>query len=176
VHVGVVVVGVAFAAASSYVSSDEFRLQPGESASLAGRTVTYLGMNPPAETAQKTVFSARVRVDGGQVYEPALNRFPNATQTIGTPSVRTGLDEDVYLTLVASPEQPGDPAVIGVIIQPLVSWLWIGGGLMALGTLLAGWPGQKRRRPADAASEPTGSEETEIEAEAPERAPAPAVV
>ncbi len=148
VHVGVVLVAVAFAAASSYVASDEVRLAPGESATLAGHTVTYLGMNEPNRTSQKTVFSARVRIDGGQVYEPALNQFPNATQTIGTPSVRTGLTEDVYLTLVAGPEQPGDPAVIGVIVQPLVAWLWIGGAVMALGTILAAWPGERRRREA----------------------------
>ncbi len=154
VHLGVVVVAVAFAAASSYASSDELRLEPGQSGTVAGHTVTYLGMNPPADDGQKTTFAARVQVDGDQVYEPALNRFPNATQTIGTPSVRTGVREDVYLTLVATPEQPGDPAVIGVIIQPLVVWLWIGGGVMALGTVLAAWPGERRRRPTQPVSEP----------------------
>ncbi|MDP9419746.1 MAG: heme lyase CcmF/NrfE family subunit, partial [Actinomycetota bacterium] len=154
VHLGVVLVAVAFAAASSYASSDELRLEPGRSGTVAGHTVTYLGMNPPADDGQKTTFAARVQVDGDQVYEPALNRFPNATQTIGTPSVRTGVREDVYLTLVAAPEQPGDPAVIGVIIQPLVVWLWIGGGVMALGTVLAAWPGERRRRPIQPASEP----------------------
>ncbi len=148
VHLGVVAVAVAFAAASSYAASDEVRLAPGESATLAGHTVTYLGMNEPVRSSQKTVFSARVAIDGGQVYEPALNQFPNATQTIGTPSVRTGLTEDVYLTLVARPDQADDPAVIGVIVQPMVVWLWIGGGLMALGTVLAAWPGERRRRPA----------------------------
>ncbi|MDQ3304378.1 MAG: heme lyase CcmF/NrfE family subunit [Actinomycetota bacterium] len=146
VHLGVVMVAVAFAAASSYDASTEARLAPGESITLAGHTATYLGMNEPVDDGQKEVFAARVRIDGGQVYEPALNRFPNATQTIGTPSVRTGFTEDVYLTLVAVPEQPGDPAIIGVIVQPLVVWLWIGGGVMALGTVLAVWPGERRRR------------------------------
>ncbi len=171
VHLGVVLVAVAFAAASAYLASEEVRLAPGESATVAGHTVTYQGMNAPAETAQKTVFSARVQVDGGAVYEPALNRFPNATQTIGTPSVRAGLTEDVYLTLVATPEEPGDPAVIGVLVQPLVTWLWIGGGVMALGTLLALWPAERRRR-VPVPPPATPAEEGEVG----EEAPAPAVV
>jgi cytochrome c-type biogenesis protein CcmF len=155
VHLGVVLGAVAFAAASSYATSKEVRLAEGQSATVAGHRVTYLGMNPPVESGNKTVSSARVRIDGGQVYEPALNRFPNATQTLGTPSVRTGLTEDVYLTLVVAPEDAADSAVIGVIIQPLVAWLWIGGGVMALGTLLAAWPGERRRRPTDPASQVT---------------------
>ncbi|HWH35027.1 MAG TPA: cytochrome c-type biogenesis CcmF C-terminal domain-containing protein, partial [Acidimicrobiales bacterium] len=59
VHVGVVVLAVAFAAASSYASNGEFRLRPGESATLAGHTITYEGMNEPARSGQKTTFSAR---------------------------------------------------------------------------------------------------------------------
>ncbi|MBW3548968.1 MAG: heme lyase CcmF/NrfE family subunit [Actinobacteria bacterium] len=180
VHLGVVLVAVAFAAASAYLTGEEVRLAPGQSATVAGHTVTYQGMNPPAETPQKTVFSARVQVDGGVVYEPALNRFPNATQTIGTPSVRTSLTDDVYLTLVAMPEEPGDPALIGVLVQPLVAWLWIGGGVMALGTLLALWPGERRRRvpapsPAPAEERRAGGDAGEA-GEAGEDTPAPAVV
>ena len=167
VHVGVVLVAVAFAAASSYATSDQFRLAPGESATLAGRTVTYEGMNEPVASGQKTVHSARVRVDGAQVYEPALSTFPNASQTIGTPSVRTGLDEDLYLTLVAVAESPDDPAVIGVIVQPLVAWLWIGGGVMALGTLLAAWPGERRRRLAEPATEAVPDDDDEVRTEVP---------
>jgi cytochrome c-type biogenesis protein CcmF len=45
----------------------------------------------------------------------------------------------------------GGDAVIGVRLQPLVSWLWIGGGIMALGTVLAAAPG-RRRRPTDPVS------------------------
>jgi hypothetical protein len=45
--------------------------------------------------------------------------------------------------------------VLGVIIEPLVSWLWVGGGIMGFGTLLAAWPTPRRR--TDDRSEPAGS-------------------
>jgi cytochrome c-type biogenesis protein CcmF len=150
VHVGVVLVAVGLAASSSYLSARELRLAEGESASLAGHTITYLGVTEE-QLDRKVRLSAQVRVDGGQVYEPALSRFEATGQTIGTPSVRTGLDRDVYLTLVQAPETEGGAAVIGLIVQPLVTWMWIGAGIMGLGTLLAAWPGDRRRRPAEPA-------------------------
>ena len=146
VHVGVVVVAVAFTAASSYTTSATFTLAEGDTASIAGHTVTYEGMNPDDVNPQRTRVGARVRVDGGQVYEPALNQFPNATQTIGTPSVRVSAVDDVYLTLVSAPARDGGPIALGVIIEPLASWLWVGGGIMGFGTLLAAWPSPRKRR------------------------------
>jgi cytochrome c-type biogenesis protein CcmF len=144
VHLGVVLVAVAFAASQSYGHAAEFRLRPGESARLAGHTVTYLGIHTEAHP-NRTSRVARVRVDGGRIYEPAISEFPFASQGIGTPSVRTGWRADVYLTLVTAPRDPRGAAVIGVFVQPMVLWLWVGGGLMGVGTALAAFPGRRRR-------------------------------
>jgi len=157
VHLGVVLIAVAFAASSSYSHRAEFRLRPGESAELAGHTVTYVGSRT-ARYDNRTAVEADVRIDGGQVYRPALSTFPFATQAIGTPSVRTSLTEDVYLTLVVAPRTPEAAAVVGVIVRPLVVWLWVGGALMALGTLMAAVPG-RRRRPTEPASAPVPERE-----------------
>jgi hypothetical protein len=42
---------------------------------------------------------------------------------------------------------------VRVLIMPLAIWLWIGGGLMGVGTILAAFPG-RRRRPTDPSSAP----------------------
>jgi cytochrome c-type biogenesis protein CcmF len=152
VHVGVVLIAVALAASSSYDERAEVRLTEGESAGLEGYTFTYLGADRTTSD-QKTTFSVDVRVEqGGRdlgVYSPSISTFPNATQGIGTPSVRTGLLEDVYLTLVSSPNADGR-VTLAVALNPLVVWLWIGGAVMALGTLVALAPTIRhvRRRPA----------------------------
>jgi cytochrome c-type biogenesis protein CcmF len=41
-----------------------------------------------------------------------------------------------------------------VFIKPMILWLWIGGGIMALGTLLAAFPGSRRRIAVDPVSAP----------------------
>jgi cytochrome c-type biogenesis protein CcmF len=151
VHLGVVILAVGFAASSSYGHRAQFRLAPGESARLAGHSVTYLSTTVQ-ERSNKRTTSAQVRVDGGKVYEPALHQFPFGSQAIGSPSVRTGPFSDVYLTLVVPPDA-GGVAVIGVNVQPLIMWLWLGGTVMGLGTFLAAWPG-RRRRPAAPESKP----------------------
>ena len=150
VHLGVVVFAVALAASQSYAAETELRLREGAVATVGSHTLEYEGMDE-TEGPEKTTIAALVRVDGGVVYRPAINRFRFGNQSIGTPSVKTSLTEDVYLTLLEPPENPGDPVVIRVVLQPLVTWLWIGGGLMAIGTALAAFPG-RRRRPTDPTS------------------------
>ncbi|MEA3075640.1 MAG: cytochrome c-type biosis protein CcmF [Actinomycetota bacterium] len=152
VHLGVIVIAVAFAASQAYGARAEVRLRPGESAHVLGHTLRYEG-SATVKHPNRTSIEAAVRIDGGGVYRPALSNYPFATQSIGTPSVRTGLREDVYLTLLAAPTAAGGPALIGVNVQPLVVWLWIGGGLLALGTVMAAAPG-RRRRPTSPVSAP----------------------
>jgi cytochrome c-type biogenesis protein CcmF len=160
VHLGVIMIAVAFAASSSYAQRRQVRLDEGQSAVVAGHRLTYLGVEQVTYPNRKAVV-ANVRIDGGRVYRPALNRFPFANQAIGTPSVRTSGLEDVYLTLVSSPRAAGQSAVIGVVVQPLVMWLWVGGVIMGLGTLMAALPG-RRRRPTAAASAPVESDAEEL--------------
>ena len=38
-------------------------------------------------------------------------------------------------------------AEIRVTFNPLVRWVWLGGGLMALGGLIVMWPQAERKRP-----------------------------
>ncbi len=151
VHLGVVLIAIAFAASQSYVTETELRLSEGDVATVGSHTLVYEGIEI-TDDAEKTTTAALVRVDGGKVYRPAIELFAFGGQSIGTPSVSTSLVEDVYLTLLEQPENADDPVVIRVVLQPLVTWLWIGGGLMAVGTALAAFPG-RRRRPTQPTSE-----------------------
>jgi len=157
VHLGVVLIAVALAASQSYSSEMELRLDEGEMATVAGHTLVYEGLET-SEDPEKTTIAALIRVDGGKVYRPAVNEYLFGGQTIGTPSVSTGLREDVYLALLDVPESEDDPVVIRVVVQPLVTWLWIGGGVMAAGTALAAFPG-RRRRPTDPTSAPLAADD-----------------
>ncbi|MCC6434363.1 MAG: heme lyase CcmF/NrfE family subunit [Acidimicrobiales bacterium] len=153
VHLGVVLIAVGMAASSAYLRDSEFSLAPGQSATLGDHTVTYLGLQT-VERSEKRSYVAAVQIDGGPIYEPSINLFRSTGQSVGEPSVRSSWKDDVYLTL--EQQLPGDDgvAVIRVIVQPLVVWLWIGGALMALGTVLAAFPGRRRRRPTDPVSAP----------------------
>jgi cytochrome c-type biogenesis protein CcmF len=157
VHVGVVLIAIALATSGSSSTRREVRLERGESATVAGYTVTYLG-STETRGAQNSEVKARVHVehDGDDlgVYAPSIKSFPGTTQGIGTPSVRTGIFRDVYLTLISSPNERGR-VTLGVAVNPMVVWLWIGGGVLALGTVVALAPSLRRRaRGAPAPSDP----------------------
>jgi cytochrome c-type biogenesis protein CcmF len=141
VHVGVVVIAVALATTGGYTTHREVQLNDGESARVRGYTVTLLGRET-IQTAQKTSVVARVRVSGIGEMRPSISTFPNAAQGIGTPAIRSNPWRDVYLTLVSSPT--AGRVTIGVQIGSLVMWLWIGGLIMVLGTLVALMPARKR--------------------------------
>lgn len=146
VHFGVVLIAVALAASAAHSVNREVRLQRGESATVSGYTLTYLRARFET-SAQKNTVSADVHIRrGGRdlgVYAPSISTFPNSIEGIGTPSVRTGFVEDLYLTLVSSPGD-GGRVTLGVRVNPMIVWLWIGGGVMFLGTVLALMPRPRR--------------------------------
>ncbi len=150
VHLGVIIVALAIAASGSYAHEVEARYRPGQTRTVGGHEITYLDTHEVLER-NRTATKVRVQIDGGRVYEPALSRYAGFGALIGTPSVKTGFKEDVYLTITRLPDRPGGEVTLRVIIEPMALWLWVGGGVMGLGTLLAVWPG-RRRRPTDATS------------------------
>lgn len=74
VHLGVIMIGVALAASMSYVSQAEFDLEKGQTARVAGHTVEYLGSRT-VDLPNRIELVADLRIDGGQVYSPTLNRY-----------------------------------------------------------------------------------------------------
>ena len=154
VHLGVVLVAVAFAASQSYVRQAEFDLEAGQPASFAGHEIVYVGSAVVAHE-NRTERVAFVRVDDAKTYGPAIATYPFASQTIGIPSVRSTLRDDVALAVLQFPEEAGaDRVILRVTVQPLVVWLWLGGIVMALGTALSLVPSRsKRREPAEAFAE-----------------------
>ena len=159
VHIGVLMIGVAFAASNSYQVERDARLCEVATAgcpstiTVDGHEITYVGATSDT-TAARTEVGGRFQVDG-KVYAPALQQFPNGTQQIGKPSVKNSLTDSVLLTITDPPTSTGSVA-LKVIVQPLIVWLWIGGGVMAVGSMMAAFPGQ-RRRPTDAVSAPVAT-------------------
>jgi cytochrome c-type biogenesis protein CcmF len=166
VHTGIVLIAVAIATSGAYSTKTNVHLTKGQSANVSGYTFTYLG-SVTHRSAQKTSVQARVRIshDGNElgVYTPGISSFPNFNGGIGTPSIHTSLAKDIYLTLVSSPNQRGR-VTIGIAIKPMLVWIWIGGAVVALGTVLALTPTlRRRRRPGAPALEPSPVEDTDFE-------------
>lgn len=154
VHLGIVVIAVAFTAASSFAYRSEVTLATGQSAHVDGHTLSYLGI-ANVRTPVRNAVKELVRVDGAGPFAPAVTTFAGASEAVGTPAIDSTPLVDVYLTVVRLPTSNRGKAIIGVVIQPLVLWLWVGGALVILGTVLAAIP----TRPQPAEHDETGDGE-----------------
>ena len=144
VHLGVIIIAVALVASNSYTRSATINLPVGQVREWGGHTFELQEVRLVEDDRVRAV-KADVLLDGEQVYSPANTTYLRQGIPVSTPSVRTGVTDDVYLTLEPGATPGADTATIRVFVKPLILWLWIGGGLMAVGTLLAAFPGRRRR-------------------------------
>ena len=143
VHLGVVLIAVAFAASHAYEHQGQLTLTPGKPASFQGQTIVFRGVktvNAPGRTS----LVATVDLDGHPYY-PAVEQFALTNDAVPSPAVRSTPTEDVYLTLASVPSAGKAPAAIGVIVEPLVLWLWVGGFVIVVGAFLSLWPSRRDR-------------------------------
>jgi cytochrome c-type biogenesis protein CcmF len=175
VHVGVVLIFSAFAGAAWNVRVEQTML-PGETAEIVsplGHTysLTYESMSPSlivpdAPGSRNLRWQAlaffSVAKDGEPVgairTEKRLYQVPQVVMTEvgirGWPIPRIGPLEDLYVILEAFEDQQGmllDPnssqeATFTFLINPLVSFIWLGCMVLALGGLIAMWPEPERIR------------------------------
>ena len=149
VHLGVIMICVALAASNSFTRSQEIDLVLGREASFAGHTFELVGFEESSDARSNSV-RALVSIDGGQAYAPAITKFTRIGMNVGTPSVRTSLTHDIYLTLESPVRQDSGQARIKVFVKPMILWLWVGTFVMAAGTALAIVPRRRGARRADA--------------------------
>jgi cytochrome c-type biogenesis protein CcmF len=141
-HLGLVLVAVAFAASHAYQHQAQLSLSPGQSATYLGHRLTYEGLrsvNAPGRSSLEAV----VRLDGTDYY-PAVESFPLSDEAVVSPAVRSTPAQDIYLTIASVPSKSGGPVAIGVIIEPLVLWLWTGGFVLVAGAVLSLVPPKRR--------------------------------
>jgi len=150
VHIGVVVVAIGLAAATSYLHRGQLHLATGQAGSFSGHTVEFLGTRVVSSPSHSS-YQAVLRVDGGGLFYPAVSQFGAGSATVGTPAIDSSWTNDLYLSIATNPK--GAVWAFGVVEQPLVMWLWVGAGIIGFGSVLSAIPG-RRRRPTDPVSAP----------------------
>jgi len=80
----------------------------------------------------------------GTVREPAKKFYPQEQSPIAYVDYRLGLIDDVYLVL-GDFARDGTSATVKFQVNRMVSWIWIGGLVLTLRTLLAVLPEPRRK-------------------------------
>jgi cytochrome c-type biogenesis protein CcmF len=151
-HLGVVIIAAAIAASSTFKAEHEQTLRPGETATLRDYGVRLEQMWGRQEP-HRMVVAAQLTVlkDGKAVgtLDPRMNFYATQQEPVPTPAVRSRPSGDLYVNLMAF-AQDGSTATVRVILEPLVPWIWFGGGVVCLGALIS-MAGSRRRRTAEVA-------------------------
>ncbi len=141
VHFGVVLIFVGITGSSAYQIEENLVLRPGERATVGTFTLQYERLTRVVQPTHEA-FLAQVRVLRGERLLTTLypeKRFYFAqNQPTTEVALRTSLFADLYLILAGF--EPSHLATFKVFVNPLVAWLWIGGLVMVLGTVIAIWP------------------------------------
>jgi len=148
VHVGVVILALGIVTSTTYVKRSEVTLASGQSTVVDGQLVKFSGFHN-AKDALRTATQLKVTVDGHQL-RPAITTYNGRNgQTVGTPAIDSNLLRDVYVTFEAvggngstsgaqvRNDLPTGSVVLGVTVEPLLAWLWLGGLIIGAGSALS---------------------------------------
>jgi cytochrome c-type biogenesis protein CcmF len=144
VHFGVVLVFMAFAG-SVFNVEKQVSLKKGESFEIKNYTLRFDALsNYPTASKQKVVATLTVMNDEHQVgiVSPEKSLYSGQNQPTTDVAIHTNFKEDLYVILAGYEK---DLATFKVLVNPLVVWIWIGGGIMVLGTIVIVWPGRRQK-------------------------------
>ena len=139
VHVGIVLAFLGFTGAA-YDIEKEAALKPGESMSIAGYRITYEGARFESDANKRMVLTDLSLSRGGrEVARMAPAKFiyralPDMPTT--EVSIRSDLGHDLYV-IMNSVNTESRLATFKVLYRPFVSWIWVAGLVMILGSVIS---------------------------------------
>jgi cytochrome c-type biogenesis protein CcmF len=148
VHAAIILLLVGAAGIGGFASEREVRLQPGESVTVAGYTLTYLGA-AERRAANAQELRARLAVTrGGEelgTLAPGKNRYFAEQQTSNEVAIRSDRVRGEDLFVIAD-QFRGEGVFLKVIVNPLVNLIWLAGFVFLAGSLVAMWPDAREQR------------------------------
>ena len=141
VHLSVLLMVIGITGQSLYQSGQRVALQQGEAVTVGPYTLEYTGAGTEDTEASRRFYTdLQVYRSDRPVFtlQPEKNFHWNVEQWVTEVAIHANLAEDLYVIL-SSLEDDG-LATFEILINPLMSWLWIGGIVLIIGTLVALWP------------------------------------
>jgi cytochrome c-type biogenesis protein CcmF len=135
---------VGIAGSSEFATQFVGTVRQGERFQAGAYTLEFLGFTESEQPGiDVTGAVVRVLAGGRQVATLTPRRlfYRAQEQPMHQVAIRSTVSEDLYVIL--SEWSSDGRATFRALIHPLVSWLWAGGAVLALGVLWAVWPARK---------------------------------
>ncbi len=146
VHIGVIMIFVGITGSSAFQSEKEAVLSPGDSLQIKDYTLKYKGLVDQS-TNHAGIVAAEIQVKKSNKTLPTM--FPSKQlfrnqEPVSEVAIRQTLKEDLYIIFASWDEE--NRASLKVLVNPLIAWIWIGGIVMVIGTLIAVGPSRIKAR------------------------------
>jgi cytochrome c-type biogenesis protein CcmF len=147
IHLGVVLMALGIIGIEMFQTETQGTLAQGEQMTLQGYTMIYKALDQSDKPDGRNVTVATVSVyrDGkylGDLY-PRRDYYYASQQPMTIPGVRSSLQDDFYVLLVGWEPIAEQGATFKIYHNPLVNFVWLGGLVFILGTLVAAWPSRE---------------------------------
>jgi cytochrome c-type biogenesis protein CcmF len=76
---------------------------------------------------------------------PSREFYLASGEPVTIPGVRNTVEDDLYIILASWEQISAGSATFKIYLNPLINWLWTGGLVFILGTLVAAWPSQAEK-------------------------------
>jgi cytochrome c-type biogenesis protein CcmF len=139
VHLGIVLIMMGIAGSMSYSIEKEATMSLNQQLQVGNYRIQFAGLSGSQQPTHFRVEGAFHVFHNGSdngTLRPALKFFPTQQSPIGRAVHQSSLTEDIYLILSGFSQVDRNQATLKVLVRPLVIWMWIGGFVIAFGTLI----------------------------------------
>jgi len=163
IHLGVVVLGIGIISSTIFQEVKQTTLAPGETMQIADYTLRYEESFEARAVDDRSMFIVNVSLFRGDNYitqlRPRRDVFGGSATPMTIAGVHATLENDVYVLLTF---WEGNRVTLRVYRNPLISFVWWGGALFVLGTLVTMYPNpepenMRRRYLASGMARPMGA-------------------
>jgi cytochrome c-type biogenesis protein CcmF len=158
IHLGAVLMAIGIIGIELFQTETQGTIPQGGELSLGNYTITFDSLatfdTPDGRNVARAVIS--VYDNGKYISElhPRRDYYYESQQPMTIPGVRSTWKDDIYVLLVDWQPISSQGATFKIYHNPLVNWLWLGGFVFIIGTLVAAWP-DRDREPAQVGRQET---------------------
>ncbi|GAB4474221.1 MAG: heme lyase CcmF/NrfE family subunit [Anaerolineales bacterium] len=148
IHLGVVLMAIGIIGIEMFQKETQGTLAQGEELSLGAYTMRFESLAVFDTADGRNVARAVVSVykNGqyvGELY-PRRDYYYESQQPMTIPGLRSTMEDDFYVLLVDWQPISSAGATFKIYHNPLVNWLWLGGFVFIIGTMVAAWPDREK--------------------------------
>jgi cytochrome c-type biogenesis protein CcmF len=146
VHLGIVIIGIGVIGSTAYQLETIRQLGRSAEAQIGAYSVRYdsLELGQIAEDGRLMDIANVTVLRAGQPVaqiRPRVDHYPGMSVTI--PGAHSTIEGDVYVLLSGYNEADGSTATLHIYVNPLINFVWWGGLILIVGTLISAWKDER---------------------------------